>query len=96
MKHKILSVVLIVIFLVICADLLTLNSRVKDYLMESMGYDENCQVYVKYSDDAYHIYESPEVDGFKVVKFGELPKSMYYKVKVMDFLVEQSSNVIIL
>ena len=86
MKRKILSVVLIIIFLVICVDLFTLNSRVKDYLMESMGYDENCQVYVNYSDDAYHIYESPEVDGFKVVKYEELPKIMFYKVKVLDFL----------
>ena len=94
MKHKIIAI-LVVLCIVVLADLLTLGTRVTNYFQESLNYPDTIQVYVKYSDDVFHIYESPDVDGFKVVKFEELPKPLYFKVKMIDFMVKQSTNVII-
>lgn len=96
MKRKIFFGILILLFIVVVVDLATLNIRVKDYIQEMNNYPDTLQVYANFSTDEYIVYESPDVDGFNSIPFEELPKSMYNKIKVLDFLMYLPTQVILL
>lgn len=91
----IITSIFMILLLVLCFDLSMVNSRVEDYLKSEHNYSEIASLHVDYNDNEYHVYENEADDGFLVVKFEELPKSIYIRLQILDFIYNCVSTVII-